>query len=258
MEERRPETIETLLQHRSIRRFREERIPETVMNDILASAVRSSTTGNMQVYSIVRTEDAKRREALHKIHFGQKMVLEAPVNLTFLADFNRFNKWCELRGAKPGYDNFLSFLTAAIDALLAAQNAAVAAEAHGLGICYVGTAPYQAEELIEFFGLPCGVVPVTALAIGYPAEDPGQCERLPMEAVVHRERYDDVGGERLEALYAEKEALPANEGFVAENGLPSLAHVFTEKRYPRKMNVTFSKKLLEVLQRQGFLNHEPE
>ena len=67
------------------------------------------------------------------LHFNQKMVTEAPVVLTFCADFNRFNKWCLLNDAEPGYDNFLSFMTAAIDALLVAQTICIAAEARGLG-----------------------------------------------------------------------------------------------------------------------------
>ena len=77
------------------------------------------------------------------------MVIQAPLVLTFCADFNRFNKWCRQRKADPGYDNFLSFMTAAIDALLAAQNCALAAEAHGLGICYLGTTTYNADKIIE-------------------------------------------------------------------------------------------------------------
>ena len=96
------------------------------------------------------------------------MILQAPVMLTFMADFNRFNKWCLHRDAKPGYDNFLSFFTAAIDSLLATQNVAIAAESMGLGICYLGTTTYIADNLIEFFECPKGVVPITTLAVGIP------------------------------------------------------------------------------------------
>ena len=81
-------------------------------------------------------------------YWNDNLVLQAPVHLTFCADFNRFNKWCEQRRATPGYDNYLSFFTAAIDALLVSQNVALAAEAHGLGICYLGTATYMAEKII--------------------------------------------------------------------------------------------------------------
>ena len=96
------------------------------------------------------------------------MVKQAPVVLTFCADFNRFNKWCRLRKAEPGYDNFLSFITAAIDALLVAQNVCVAAEDAGLGICYLGTTTYMADKIIEILDLPEGVVPVTTVTLGIP------------------------------------------------------------------------------------------
>ena len=99
---------------------------------------RASTTGNMQVYSIIVTRDKQKKKDLAPLHFNQKMITEAPVVLTFCADFNRFNKWCFERKAEPGYDNFLSFMTAAIDALLVAQTVCIAAESKGLGICYLG------------------------------------------------------------------------------------------------------------------------
>ena len=110
---------------------------------------RASTTGNMQVYSIIITRDEEKKRELAPFHFNQKMITEAPVVLTFCADFNRFNKWCRLRNAEPGYDNFLSFMTAAIDALLVAQTVCIAAESKGLGICYLGTTTYMAHKIIE-------------------------------------------------------------------------------------------------------------
>ena len=114
------------------------------------------------------------KKALAPLHFNQKVVTEAPVLLTFCADFNRFNKWCLLGNAEPGYDNFLSFVTASIDALLVAQTVCVAAESKGLGICYLGTTTYMAHKIIEVLKLPKGVVPITTVTMGWPAEIPEQ------------------------------------------------------------------------------------
>ena len=130
---------DTILDHRTIRKYKSDPIPHEILEYILEAGTRASTTGNMQVYSIVVTTDETVKEELSPCHFNQPMIKQAPVVLTFCADFNRFNKWCNLRGAEPGYDNFLSFFTAAIDALLVAQNVCVAAEDAGLGICYLGT-----------------------------------------------------------------------------------------------------------------------
>ena len=119
--------FDTLLNHRTIRKYTSDPIPDKILHYILEAGTRASTTGNMQVYSIVVTTGEAIKEELAPCHFNQPMVKEAPVVLTFCADFNRFSKWCRLRKAEPGYDNFLSFMTAAIDALLVAQNVCVAA-----------------------------------------------------------------------------------------------------------------------------------
>jgi hypothetical protein len=207
----------------------------------------------MQVYSIIISKDKNIKEKLWEIHFKQDMVLQAPVVLTFCADFNRFNKWCRNNKAQPGYDNFLSFFTAAIDALLVAQNVCIAAEYYGLGICYLGTATYNADKLIDLFELPGGVVPVTSIVLGYPDEEPRQPDRLPLEAVVHNEKYSDYTSETINQLYKFKESLEENIGFIKENNLETLAQVFTEKRYTRADNEFFSKKYLDAIQKQGFL-----
>ncbi|MDD2346442.1 MAG: nitroreductase family protein, partial [Bacteroidales bacterium] len=197
------ETIQTLLSHRTIREYKNQEISQTVLDDILAAAVRGSTTGNMQLYSIIITRDEAMKKQLAPLHFNQKMVMEAPLLLTFCADFNRFNKWCEYRGVEPVYDNFQSFNWALIDAVIAAQNACVAAEAHGLGICYLGTTTYTADKIIDLFKLPIGVVPIITLTIGYPKVMPDLTDRLPIEAVVHQETYKDYNKESIDLFFAE-------------------------------------------------------
>ena len=244
------------MQHRSIRKYQQKPVPEEVLLKILEAGIRASTTGNMQVYSIVVTKDPAVKERLAPTHFNQPMVTEAPVLLTFCADFNRFNKWCRLRRADPGYDNFLSFFTAAIDALLVAQNVCIAAESMDLGICYLGTATYNAGEIIDILDLPRGVVPVTAVTLGYPAEDPGLTDRLPLDAVIHRDIYRDYSEREINEFYTQKELINTNREFVKENNMETLAQVFTDIRYKKEDNILFSKALIEVLERQGFMNHQ--
>jgi nitroreductase len=245
--------LDTLINHRSIRKYKEKSIDDALMNKILEAGCRASTTGNMQVYSIINTTDAEVKEKLAPAHFNQPMIKEAPNVLTFCADFNRFNKWCRQSNAVPGYDNFLSFMTAAIDALLVAQNVAVAAEEEGLGICYLGTTTYNADKIIDILKLPKGVVPVTTITIGWPDEKPGQVERLPLDAVVHDNIYSDYTEADIKRLYEEKEALDANRQFVAENNKETLAQVFTDVRYKKADNEHFSEVFLMVLKSQGFI-----
>jgi nitroreductase len=243
-----------LLDRRSIRKYTEKPLANELLNDILLKGCRTSTTGNMQVYSIIITRDAEKKRELAPSHFNQKMITEAPVVLTFCADFNRFSKWCRMRNAEPGYDNFLSFFTAAIDALLLAQTVCIAAEAEGLGICYLGTTTYMAHKIIEVLKLPAGVVPVTTVTIGWPAEKPEQVDRLPLEAVVHNEVYSDYSIRDIDIFYKTKEMRSDNQQFVKENSKDSLAQVFTDVRYKKSDNVLFSRTLLQVLKDQGFMN----
>jgi nitroreductase len=244
--------IDIILNHRSIRKYKDKTIGKPMLDVILNAASRASTTGNMQVYSIVVTTDRDLKEKLWEAHFKQNMVLQAPVIITFCADFNRFNKWCRQRRAEPGYDNFLSFLTAATDALLAAQNAALAAEEQGLGICYLGTTLYNADKIIDILDLPPDVIPVTTIVAGYPDELPGLTDRLPLKGVVHYEKYKDYRPEDIDNIYAEKDSSALTLKLLAENNLETLAQVFTQKRYTKKDNEAISQKLLGVIRRQGF------
>jgi nitroreductase len=253
------EFSDILSDRRTIRKYSSEPVEDKLLNDLLTAGCRASTTGNMQLYSIIITRDEKKKNELAPLHFNQKMITEAPVVLTFCADFNRFNKWCRLRNAEPGYDNFLSFFTAAIDSLIVAQTVCIAAESKGLGICYLGTTTYNAHKIIDVLKLPKGVVPVTTITLGWPAEKPDQVDRLPLEAIVHNETYTDYTSENINSYYKEKEDREDSRRFVEENGAginncANLAQVFTDVRYKKADNIYFSSILLQVLHDQGFMN----
>lgn len=249
-----PDISEILLSRRSIRKYSSEPVDGNLLNEILEMGCRASTTGNMQVYSIIVTCDDEIKKKLLPMHFGQKMIVTAPVVLTFCADFNRFNKWCRMRNAGPGYDNFLSFFTAAIDALLVAQTVCIAAESKGLGICYLGTTTYMAKGIIDILNIPSGVIPVTTVTLGWPDENPGDVGRLPIEAVIHREVYHDYDEKSIDRFYHEKEVRSDSIQFIKENKKETLAQVFTDVRYKKDDNVQFSRMLLDVLKEQGFMN----
>ncbi len=246
---------DTYFTRRTIRKYEQREIDNDLLERLLIAGTRSSTTGNMQVYSIIVTRDQVMKKRLAPAHFNQPMVTEAPVVLTFCADFNRFSLWCRQRNAVPGYDNFLSFMTAAIDALIAAQTVCNAAEEEGLGICYLGTATYNADTIIEVLELPKGVVPVATVTMGWPALVPEQPDRLPLEAVVHHEKYHDFTPRMIDDLYRGKEARADSMQFIAENNKTSLAQVFTDVRYKKEDNEYFSEKFLEVIRKQGFMPH---
>lgn len=244
-----------LFKHRSIRKFRSAPIPEELLHELLEAATRASTCGNMQLYSLVVTCDEALRRRLAPCHFNQPMVTEAPCLVTVCADVHRFSMWCEQRDAEPAFDNFEWFLNAATDALLAAQNLAVAAETQGLGICFLGTTLYTARDIARILDLPKGVIPLTTVVVGYPDEDPGLTDRLPLEAVVHYEKYTDYTAAEIDELWAEREESELTQRLLAENGLPNLAQIFTRNRYRREDNLAVSRSYFELLREQGFFNN---
>lgn len=244
--------IDFLKNRATVRSYSSTPIDENLLTELFEVACQTSTTGNMQLYSIVVTKEKSMKLKLAPLHFNQPMVAQAPVVLTFCADYNRFTKWCELNNADSGCDNFQAFMTAAIDALLVAQTFCVAAEAKGLGICYLGTTTYNAKQIAEALELPKYVVPITTITLGYPANAAEQSDRLPLSAVVHRERYTDYSSENIRSFYSVKENLESSRRFVAENGKENLAQVYTEVRYPRANFEHFSAKLAEVIREQGF------
>ncbi len=245
--------LDLLHSHRTVRKYSEKPVESQLLKQLLEAACRASNTGNMQTYSVIVTTDNELKEKLSPAHFNQPMVKQAPVVLTFCADFNRFSKWCNQRDAEPGYDNFQSFIAAAIDAMLVAQTFCIAAESAGLGICYLGTTTYNAQEIIETLKLPELVVPVTTVTVGYPSETPELTDRLPLESVVHFETYKEFTESDIDRQYFDKENSDFYKQFVAENNKETLAQVFTDVRYTKKNNEFFSEKFIEALRQQKFL-----
>ncbi|MBQ7495449.1 MAG: nitroreductase family protein [Bacteroidaceae bacterium] len=244
---------DSLMTRRTIRQYSGRDVEPELLNQLLAASARTQTMGNLQLYSVVVTRSAEQKAALAPAHFNQPMVQQAPVVLTICADFRRTTTWAQCRQAHPGYDNFLSFLNAATDALLFTQTFCNLAEGAGLGLCFLGTTIYQPQAIIDVLQLPQLVFPVATLTVGWPAEEPPLSDRLPVESFVHSETYHDPTPEDIDRFYAEKEALEVNREFVRINNKETLAQIFTDIRYTRKDNEALSQTLLDALRRQGFL-----
>lgn len=245
--------MDSIKNRRTIRKYKKQDIPDTLLESMLEEAFRASTMGNMQLYSVIITKDDDMKSKLAPAHFNQPMVTQAPVVLTFCADFNRFTKWCLQRNATPGYDNFLSFINAASDTLLVTQNFCTIAEDNGLGICYLGTTIYNPGPIIEVLNLPKLVIPVATITVGYPDELPQQPDRLPLNGIIHKETYKDYDSNDIDEIYRLKEALPENKSFVLINNKETLAQVFTDLRYKKADNEFMSENLIKVLKEQDFI-----
>lgn len=239
---------------RSIRRYSQRPVEDSLLNGLLDEALRTQTMGNLQLYSVVVTRSEALKQQLAPAHFNQPMVTQAPVVLTICADFNRTSQWARCRQADPGYDNFLSFINAATDALLYTQTLCCLMDEQGLGYCFLGTTVYQPQLIIDVLKLPRLVMPVATLTVGWPDEEPTLSDRLPLKAVAHADTYHDYTPADIDEYYVPKEHLAENVHFVELNHKQTLAQVFTDLRYTRKDNEALSATFLQTLRRQGFMD----
>ena len=246
--------MQTINTRRSIRRYQDKDVDNTLLTRLIKEAERTQTMGNLQLYSVVVTRSEELKAKLAPAHFNQPMVTGAPVVLTFCADYRRTTLWAEQRQATPGYDNPLSFVNAMTDALLFCQTFCNLAEEEGLGCCFLGTTVYNPKQIIDTLKLPRLVMPVATITLGWPDENPPLTDRLPLQGVIHSETYTDYTPQLIDEYYAEKEALPENEEFVRVNHKETLAQVFTDLRYTKKDNEAMSATMLDALRSQGFLD----
>ncbi len=253
--------IDAIHQHRSIRKYKPDPVPDEILNKTLEAGIRASSSGNMQTYSIVVTRDRALRERLYEPHMQQDMVLDAPVLLTFCADFHRMRLWLAQSDAQDNFDNFMSFMIAAIDATLVAQNVALAAESKGLGICYLGSTLANCDQIGDILQLPPGVFPVVGFTLGYPDEDPPLRDRLPAHGLIHNETYHDYSPEQIAEIYLERETkgwerymnIPRLRNMVEDAGVENLAQIYTTVKYTRESHHTYSQNVLNYLVQQDFL-----
>jgi nitroreductase len=250
--------------HRSIREYEDRAISPELLNEILEAGIRASSSGNMQSYSIVVTKDKELKEKLYTAHMEQSMVVDAPVLITFCADFNRMRKWLTLNDAPVHFDNFMSLMIGAIDATLASQNCALAAENAGLGICYMGSTLANCDQIGELLNLPENVVPIVGFSLGYPAETPAPRDRLPMHGIVHYDQYRDYSEEQILEIYKDRNEkgwdrymeVPRLKEMTEQLGLKNLAQIYSVAKYTKESHMEFSQTVLNYLEKQNFMNNE--
>ena len=250
--------------HRSIRQYRDEPLPAGLVDDVLTHALRgSSSSGNLNMVSVIKTQDAARKAHLYELHFRQPMVLQAPLVLTFCADSHRTRQWLAHRHARLGFGDFISWHVCAFDAIILAQTTALALESHGLGICYMGTTLHSMGAIAELLECPDHCLPVTSMVVGWPAEAVAQRDRLPSAAWIHEERYQSPDETSIERNFTEREQR-GRERYLstdpevakrwAEHGITSLAQFYTSKlKYDPDQFAVDSAALRELLTARGFL-----
>jgi FMN reductase (NADPH) len=183
-------TLDLIHNHASVRHYKADPLPATIIERVVAAGQCASTSSNLQMVSVIAVTDAGKRDRLAILSANQAFIRQAPVFLVWCADLARLERACHLRGYVQVVEFTENFLLAVVDCSLAAQNAALAAESLGLGICYIGALRNHPQEVIDLLGLPKLVFPLFGMTLGWP-EKPGHLKpRLPLQAILHWEEYD--------------------------------------------------------------------
>ena len=240
------DVLEVLNKRKSVRAYTDQPIPAEVKAQILQATLRAPTAGNMMLYSILDVTGQSLKDRLAVTCDNQPFIAKAPMVWLFLADYQRWMDYfahCDVEAAcvergipfrKPEEgDLFL----ACCDALIAAQNAVIAAESLGLGSCYIGDILEQHETHRDLFSLPRYVFPICLLCFGYPTQgqiDRPQTSRFDEKFIVFEDRYRSLAGAELDEMFREREALRAKT--IGPDGPPNVGQAM----YFRKFGADFS------------------
>jgi FMN reductase (NADPH) len=184
--------IETILNHRSVRKFEDRLLTDEQIETIVNCAQAASTSSFVQAYSIIGIKNKETKRQLAVLAGNQTYVEENGHLFVFCADFHRHEVIAEMEGAdlNTSLQSTEKFMVGLIDASLAAQNAVIAAESMGLGICYIGGLRNNLNAVCELLQIPKRVIPLFAIVVGYPAQQTDKKPRLPLSNVYHEEGYN--------------------------------------------------------------------
>ncbi len=183
-----PTVLETVMNRASVRAFESRPVPREVIERLARAGQQAPFTG--QMYSFVVTTDQEKREKAAEL-LGA-LVLRAPVFMLICVDFRKLEKFIAYRGRQNLADDLGLLFLGIQDASYAGQNIVLAAEEEGLGSCFLGGAPFDADELSPIFGLPERVYPLVGLVLGYPTDRPAARPRIPLEHCLFWDQYQDL------------------------------------------------------------------
>lgn len=215
------EVLEQLKARKSVRVYTDQPISPEIKDAILQSAFQAPTAGNMMLYTILDITDQHLKETLAVTCDNQPFISKAPVVLVFLADYQRWFDSFELEQGAISPEKLRlpaegDLMLACCDALIAAQNAVVAAESMGIGSCYIGDILERYETHKDLFNLPHYVLPVAMLCFGYPSKsqiDRIKPKRFSKKYIVHENKYQRQTSEQLKEMFSSQSSNTENFDF---------------------------------------------
>jgi len=194
-----------MMKRRSARNFKDQEIPEHIIEELLDAANNAPSGGNIQPISIILVQEAERRKELAEMVGDQPWVKNAPLSLIFCIDFFRIKKWASMFETDFKGEKALShFLIAYADLMCSAQNVVILAEDYGLGSVYIGTILDAIDKARKYFTIPEYVLPLMVLSIGYPKSVPKNVPKLKRDVIAHREKYRELSDDEIKMAFEDK------------------------------------------------------
>ncbi|MHB1316227.1 MAG: oxygen-insensitive NADPH nitroreductase [Christensenellales bacterium] len=194
------DVMNLLKSHKSIRKFTDQQVDDATVNEIVRCAQSAASSNFIQAYTIIRVVSPEKRAQIAAVAGGQQWVVDCPLFLMFCADLKRAGTACDMQGKTLDAGCTEGFIVATVDAALAAQNAITAAESLGMGGVFIGGIRNNPAEICKILDIPHNVYPLFGMCLGYPAADPGQKERLPLDAILKTDSYGS--GSDMDSLKA--------------------------------------------------------
>lgn len=239
--------IELMKAHASVRDYKEQQLSREEVSELVEAAQHAASSYFVQAYSIVWVTDPTKRKKLGELSKNTKQMEGAGAVFLLCADYNRLQHAGKLQGQEIVFDRAENMIVAVTDVGLLAQNLVLAAESKGYGICYIGGVRSNMEAISELVGLPEGVFPVYGLTVGVPNEANGVKPRLPVEAVLHENEYDQVKYETLLPAYDE-----TIQAYYKSRGSNQKSATWTQQM-AQFLSKPHREDLKEVLAKKGYL-----
>ncbi len=193
------------MKRRSVRNFKDQEIPQDVIEELLDAANNAPSGGNIQPVSVILVQESEARKELATMVGEQPWVRNAPLSMIFCVDFLRIKRWASMFETDfKGEKAFLHFLIAYADLTCAAQNVVILSQSHGLGSVYIGTILDVIDRARKYFAMPEYVLPMMVLSIGYPKTVPKKVPKLKREVIAHREKYRELSDDQIKRAFEEK------------------------------------------------------
>lgn len=217
--------IQSLMERKSVRAYTDQEIPEESVQTVLAAAANAPTAGNQQLYTILRITDPEKKHRLADSCDHQPFIEQAKLVLIFCADCLKWYNAYKTAGCNPRRPDAGDLLLAVCDANIAAQNAVTAAEALGIGSCYIGDIMENAETQQEILNLPRYVFPAAMVVFGYPTAGQKEREkprRFDQKYIVQENSYHELTQDELQAMFA---------GRIGARSYEDWMQAFCERKY---------------------------